>query len=452
MVDGAATYVCFTIGGDSNTIRGVQAVNCLAGIAVVGTNATIGGTGAGEFNVVSGNYYGIALTGGPSVTGNAIIGNRVGTDNTGTATYANTYGVAFDTGTGANYVGGVSVDEGNLISGNSYGIYFYGGGSGSSVEGNYIGTDITGTSALANITGITFDNTSGVSIGGSRSAGVCNLGCNVISGNDTGVWIEGSAASPTLWLEITLARTPPGIRRSGTVGVGVRLADGANSNTIGGSATSTGNLISGNGTGIQIGYNAASDSNTVQGNLIGAAANGGALPNALNGVAVVNGSSNNIIGGTAPGEANAVNNTIGVDVYSGTGNAIRGNSIHHNGLLGIDLGSNGVTANDAGDGDSGANNLMNFPVITSTVYNGVTTTITGTLDTASPDTATVDVYSNQAGDPEGRVWLGSTTPSGGAWTLVYSGAVPYRNPDRHCDGHQRKHVRVHRPRLCAAGW
>src|SRR6185295_6935792 len=108
---------------------------------------------------------------------------------------------------------------------------------------------------------------------------------------------------------------------------------------------------------------------------------------------------------------------------------ISGNSIFANGIndnsLGIDLAPLGFTANDAGDGDSGSNNLQNFPVITSATTDGTTTTIGGTLDTASPATAKVDVYSTPA-DGEGKVFLGTATPSsGGAWTLVYAGTAPY---------------------------
>ena len=119
---------------------------------------------------------------------------------------------------------------------------------------------------------------------------------------------------------------------------------------------------------------------------------------------------------------------------SSTGDAIRGNSIFSNGKLGIDLTDGAttcsqglVTPNDGpGDGDTGPNNLQNFPVITSAVYNGVNTTITGSLDTPSPNLTTVDVYSTQAGDPEGHFWLGSAAPGlSGAWTVIYSGAPPY---------------------------
>src|SRR5205823_12114985 len=103
---------------------------------------------------------------------------------------------------------------------------------------------------------------------------------------------------------------------------------------------------------------------------------------------------------------------------SSTGNAIRGNSIFSNGTtaqhLGIDLGTNGVTANDAGDGDTGANNLQNFPVLTSASMVGGNTTIQGTFNsTASTNNFTIEFFANAAcdasGNGEGKRFLGSTT-------------------------------------------
>ena len=50
-------------------------------------------------------------------------------------------------------------------------------------------------------------------------------------------------------------------------------------------------------------------------------------------------------------------------IDSGTGNSVMSNSIHTSSTLGINLGIDGVSANDAGDGDTGANNLQNYPVL-----------------------------------------------------------------------------------------
>ncbi|OWY65560.1 hypothetical protein B7486_41325 [cyanobacterium TDX16] len=80
--------------------------------------------------------------------------------------------------------------------------------------------------------------------------------------------------------------------------------------------------------------------------------------------------SNNLIG------QNTLANNLGdgIVVASGTGNQITENSIYNNGGLGIDLGGgsegNGVTLNDNGDSDTGANNLFNFPVLESAQLSG----------------------------------------------------------------------------------
>jgi hypothetical protein len=110
-------------------------------------------------------------------------------------------------------------------------------------------------------------------------------------------------------------------------------------------------------------------------------------------------------------------------VAAGTGNSIRGNSIHTNSKLGIDLAADSVTVNDAGDGDPGPNNLQNFPVLTSTVTNGVDTiTIDGTLNSTASTTFYIDFYASTDADSsgygEGQTYLGSDTistdPSGDA--------------------------------------
>src|SRR4029453_19123228 len=114
-----------------------------------------------------------------------------------------------------------------------------------------------------------------------------------------------------------------------------------------------------------------------------------ALPNLLSGVSITNGATGNTVGGTNAGEGNriAFNGGDGVAVSSGTNNRVLSNSIHTNGStaqhLGIDLGVDGVTANDAGDADTGANNLQNFPVLTSAVSSGGNTTIAGTLNSTA---------------------------------------------------------------------
>ncbi len=79
------------------------------------------------------------------------------------------------------------------------------------------------------------------------------------------------------------------------------------------------------------------------------------------------------------------------------GNQVVGNAIHDNAGLGIDLGASGVTANDVGDGDAGANDLQNFPVITGTGPSDVDFT----LDSA-PGTYRIEIYANASCDASGN--------------------------------------------------
>ena len=113
---------------------------------------------------------------------------------------------------------------------------------------------------------------------------------------------------------------------------------------------------------------------------------------------------NNTIGGTQNEAGNniAFNGGPGVAVSSGNGNVVRGNSIFSNAGLGIDLGTDGVTANDVNDGDTGANQLQNFPVITSVLASANSTTIQGSLKSLPNTSFQIDFYSNAAVDPSGN--------------------------------------------------
>ncbi len=128
------------------------------------------------------------------------------------------------------------------------------------------------------------------------------------------------------------------------------------------------------------------------------------------------GSSNNTIGGTAAGAGNTIAFSTGtgvdVDATAGTGNEIRFNSIFSSTDLGIDLGGNGVTANNSA-GHVGPNNYQNFPVLTAVTSAGGVTTVTGTLNSTPASTFAIDFYTlsslNASGYGEGRYVLGSAS-------------------------------------------
>ena len=132
---------------------------------------------------------------------------------------------------------------------------------------------------------------------------------------------------------------------------------------------------------------------------------------------------NNVIGGeTKNGNLVADNGGPGIVVESGSGNSVisargtkgvsRFNSFSNNGGLGIDLGGDGVTPNDTADGDTGANNLQNFPELT-TVTAGTQTRIRGTLSGVRNTRFTLQFFGSDSCDPsgngEGETFLDSIT-------------------------------------------
>jgi len=159
--------------------------------------------------------------------------------------------------------------------------------------------------------------------------------------------------------------------------------------------------------------------NRVQGNSIGTDKDGlRALANAKVGVRILDGAHGNAIGGTVAGAGNAIafNGESGVVVGEGTadlatGNTVYSNAIFSNRKLGIDLGNNGVTANDRGDADDGPNHLQNYPVLAA--FAGPHgTRVAGQLSSTPHTQFALDFYLNAPADAsgygEGQVYLGRT--------------------------------------------
>ena len=410
------------------------------GIYVIsGASGTlIGGTGPGQGNLVSGNgATGIAFY---NTASNLILGNIIGADKSGTMALTNLGdGVSFYF-CGQNTLGGTAAGAGNLISGNGgQGVSIGGGASNNLVLANLIGTSANGLSALPN-------GGSGVYLyGGAQSneiGGLTVASRNVISGNaQSGVFFYDS---DTAWNRIQGNYIGVDISGNASLGngnEGIGVFGCARNNLIGGSTTGAGNVIAANGLrGIFL-SDAGTTGNLVQGNSIGVGANGTTpLGNGLEGVVLANGASTNVVG-LAPDDSGA-GNQIAFNAQAGVwigyfdeadtvGNTIRGNSIHENGKLGIDLvgGSeafpSGITANDAGDGDSGPNNLQNFPSQTNAVSFGAYSVIKGTLGSTAGRTFILDFYGNAAADPsgngEGAVYLGRTNvTTGGTGNAAFS--------------------------------
>ena len=153
------------------------------------------------------------------------------------------------------------------------------------------------------------------------------------------------------------------------------------------------NSFSGNGIHI------TGNSNGVGLNYIGLDPSGAAAGNGGAGILIE--SSNNF----ASDNVIAFNGGDGITVASGRGNDVAVNNIYSNGDLGIDLGNDGVTPNDALDPDGGANDLQNFPVLdkpTLAATGGVL--VTGTLNSTPNTDFDIAFYTSPTADGEGQTF------------------------------------------------
>src|SRR5215211_2124988 len=180
--------------------------NAVLKIELGGTNAGFSSglllSGAGASNsVIRGLVinkffsFGIYLLGG---TGYKIEGNFIGTDPSGTAAEAN--GNAVTILASDSTIGGTTPDKRNLISGNKSHAIQVAGGSGNKIQGNLIGTKANGTEALGNGVpsggaGVIVGSSSNIIGDSDPSDGLTNA-ANVIAFNIyDGVAISGNTAT-----------------------------------------------------------------------------------------------------------------------------------------------------------------------------------------------------------------------------------------------------------------
>jgi CSLREA domain-containing protein len=342
--------------------------------------------------------------------------------------------------------------RGLVINGFDLGIDISGGGQ-NRVEGNYLGTDVTGTTAVAGfnwgairIRG-SVDNVIGGTTAAERNlisgfgAGVSILSFaspastgNVIRGNYMGtnasgtdkiaagsgsvmtrVWIQQGAADNVIADNVIVAHVGNGVEMAGTSGnavtgnrIGTDAAgttplhttgrsvsiNTASNNIIGGATAADGNLIAG---GVKI-DNAGATGNIVRHNSIGTDATGtlDLSPSGGNGVEIFGASDT-----TVADNLIAYNGADGVAVISSaTGNTITRNRIRDNTGLGIRL--SGVVANDANDADTGPNNGQNYPVLSGASTTATHTTVAGTLHSTPLTTFRIELFDNAACDSSGR--------------------------------------------------
>lgn len=381
------------IGTDVNGTNRLPNQNC--GVFVRGANNVIGGSAAGARNVISWNgHSGIFFWTGKSM-GNVVLGNYIGTDCSGLAACSNTYGVYFSDAAG-NTIGGTNAGEGNVIAGNSSAnIYMEEGAPSNRVCGNLIGTDRTGANVLLNGPwGVRVFSAANI-IGGD-SAGARNVICghstdgvwlegtnaqwNRIEGNYIGVDITGSnVLANGNGISVNgpnnvVGGMEPGQGNvvSGNDSYGVRISG----------ARATNNTVHGNYVGVDASGVGPVGNNTGVGldasrNEVGCACGGRNIisGNRMNGVSAGQDATGNVvqcnyIGVDVTGSGIVSNHHYGVDLWNSVSNRIGsriasdGNVISGNGWSGIRIyGTNGlyneVVGNLIGTDWTGSNALGN---------------------------------------------------------------------------------------------
>lgn len=274
--------------------------------------------------------------------GDIVAGNFIGTDAAGETAVANGGPGVLISNAGNNTVGGTAPDGRNLVGGNrGEGVLVTGNAAtGNLIIGNFIGLDATGTNSIFNQDGVAIHSAPRNTVGGTTS----NTR-NVISGNGfIGVKVDGTGAAGNLIQGNFIGTDPLGMARlpplaTFSQGMGVWISLGARDTTIGGTVNGSGNVVSGNGGGIEIfgpSTSPLADAPTgtvVEGNLIGTDATG--LKAIANHVGIFIGSPANTVGGTTAEARNVISGNDGDGIIlpetTATGNAIQGN------LIGLDV-------------------------------------------------------------------------------------------------------------------
>ena len=385
-------------------------------------------------NHVQGFGIDVSLPAGGAVT---IEGNYIGTDAGGTrAIRGSTTAAGIRAGrTGAITIGGTTPAARNLIAGVYGGVFTY-EDLAPTIQGNLFGTDASGTLPLSNSAYAIYANPLTVAaVVGGQQPGAGNLiwadaGSAVTITGGVGNLVQGNLIGTDVSGSGTIAHTPSGNN------FGVVLLNATDS-LIGGTAATARNIISGfSGTGLEVSNivgTVGPGNNRIEGNYIGTDI-GGTLDRGNGGIGVwIAGSPGTVLGGYEPGAGNVIAFTkpvgtaqtgAGVLIGAGVGQSIIHNSIHSNASIGIDLavngGADGVTPNDPGDSDTGANNLQNYPLIASASVAVGSATVSGTINSSPGAALQLDFFANVAcspsGNGEGRTFIGSTdvtTDAGG---------------------------------------
>ncbi len=379
------------------------------------TNTDDSGAGSLRQAIIDAN----ALAGADTIDF-AIVGSGVQTINLLSALPTITETVTIDATTQAGYASGAPtvVLEGGGAGANANGITLQ--ASNSTVRGLQIQGFVNGSSGTTGA-GIMIDGSTGGGDNNTISDNVLTHNNESATGAVGAIVITGAADNNLITANRLIDNNSDGIRFADASSTGNQI---------------TNNLISGSGDdGVKLsGANIIFTGNTVSGTqrLTGGAAavevasvtgsslianntitNDGAH-GSEGGIWILGSSGVTVSGNTVSGMSGS---GIAVDAAS-SGITLTQNSVSNNGRLGIDLlpagpadPANGVTPNDVGDADAGANGLLNFPVLSSAVVNSTAqTTVAGSFDgLAAVNTYRVEFFASTAVDASGP-WRGAALP------------------------------------------
>ncbi len=344
-------------------------------IRITGSGNLIGGTTPAARNIIAGGEnFGSAelMIGGD---GNRVKGNYLGLDASGTVPLQGqsgsngvnlgAQGIATNT-----LIGGDEPGAGNVIVAYASAIVLGAGVSGTTIQGNFIGTDATSTIGLGGSIGISTSNGPADTLVGGGATGAGNVFAGlgtplILVDGPTGVVIQGNRFGTDV------SGTLPVPNRGNAI---VLETAGANGSLIGGTNPGEGNTIA---------YSCGQ------------------------GIAFVLGP---------------------------THWPILGNSIHSNAGLGISLQGNGAPlVNDPGDADTGGNDYQNYPVISSAVVEAGSATISGTLNSTPQTDFRLEFFASAACDAsgygEGQIFIGTTDVTTDADGNASFGPLSFASPD-----------------------
>ncbi|MCA2669077.1 MAG: right-handed parallel beta-helix repeat-containing protein, partial [Microcystis sp. M045S2] len=349
-------------------ISGYQAGEGLSGLVISAGDSTVRGLIITQFS-----SYGIRLI---DQGNNIIQGNYIGYDDYIFEGFLGNGEGGILIESANNLIGGATTSERNIISGNT--------GTGvlinsetainNQVINNYIGLDSSGTSSRPNGVGVGIVNGSDNIIQENVIAGNTNTGVSVLS--------YGNIANNNQILSNWIGTSSQGYYFLGNGDDGIDLAGAKNT------------LVQGN----SIHYNQSTGVVIRGADATGNQITGNSLFNNAEGMSIQEEAQGNSITGNTINS----NNSNGISVDNSQKNTIQGNSIYENYGLGIDLGRDGVTANDEGDSDTGANALQNYPVFTSAEVVAGTATLIGYLDSEANKEYRIEIFANRTQEPSGN--------------------------------------------------